>query len=110
MRRNQNPLVLTVFAARSSAAVIVITGRSRRSARMLERVVRLRENIPAELPVVVESEREDDGRWMGLFVLTIDGDEMGTILTEESGLVCEVSHEGSGQSGGSSEGADAEGW
>jgi hypothetical protein len=76
---------------------------------MLERMARLRGNVPVEVPIVVESEREDDGRWMRLFVLTIDGVEMGTILAEESGLGCEVSHEGSRQSGGSSEGADAEG-
>jgi hypothetical protein len=64
---------------------------------MLERTARLRENVPAEVPLVVESEREDDDRWMGLFVLTTDGDEVGTILAEGSGLGCEVSNEGSGQ-------------
>ena len=66
---------------------------------MLERVARLHGNVP-EVPVAVESEREDDSRWMGRFVLTTNGDEVGYILAEDNGLGCEVSHEGSGQSGG----------
>ena len=62
--------------------------------------MRLRENVPAEVHVAIESEREDEGRWMGLFVLTIGEDEMGTIRAEESVLGCEISNKGGGQSGG----------
>ena len=67
---------------------------------MLKRVARLRENIPTEVPDAVESDREDEGRWMGLFILTIDGDGMGAVLVKESGSGCEISKNGSGQSGG----------
>ena len=67
-------------------------------------MARLRENVLVEVFFAVESEREDDGRWIGLFVLTIDGDDAGTVLAEEGGLGCEVMHEGSGHGEGSSEG------
>ncbi len=51
-----------------------------------KRVARLREDVLAEVPVAVDSEREGDGRWMGQLVLITDGDELGTLRAEESGV------------------------
>ena len=85
MRHNQNRLSLTVFAVRSSVAVIVITGPGGCRERW-DPGARLREDVPAKGLSLSSLSKKDGDRWMGLFILTVDGDEMGTILAEESGM------------------------